>query len=363
MDIEQFLITPENLDQYLTKFQNYEQKSELANRDFWKDKKILVTGISGFVGSHLVEKLLEYGSDVHGLVRRHAVPHYPHLAKYEGKITLREGNLTDINSLRSVITDVEPQVIFHFGAQSFVPTSFRVPIETYMVNIMGTANLLETCRNHGNLEAIHIAGSSEEYGKVAPEHIPITEQAPLCPMSPYGISKVATDKLGVGYHEMYGLPTVITRAFNHSGPRRGLQFVTSVIARQIARCLIRGTRDITIGKPDSIRDISYVGDIIQGYLLAVEKAKRGTPYNIGHGYGITIENIIKVAAKINGLDDVQIKIDEGRARPAEVGILICDYTKAKNDFGYESRTPITVSIQRAIDYFKANPELLDVERN
>lgn len=363
MDFKRLLITPENLDEYLEKFKGYEKEKDLAKKGFWEGKRVFITGISGFVGSHLTEKLLEYGSEVHGLVRRHAIPDYPNLKQYEGRISLVEGNLTDMNSLFSAIKKVEPQIIFHLGAQSFVPTSFRVPMETYMTNILGSANLFEVCRLHEGIEAIHIAGSSEEYGKVEMEDIPITEETPLRPMSPYAVSKVATDKLAVCYHDMYGLPTVITRGFNHSGPRRGLQFVTSVIARQIARCVMRKTKDVVIGKPDSVRDISYIKDIIQGYCLAVEKAKRGIPYNIGHGFGITIENIVKIAAQLNGVDDIRITIDKERTRPAEVDVLICDYSKAKEDFGYKSVTPITVSIQKAVDYFKENPHLLDIERH
>ncbi len=362
MDVSKWLITPENLDKYLENFKDAGSR-ELVNREFWEGRKVFVTGISGFVGSHLVERLVGAGAEVSGLVRRHAIPDYPNLKDYEEKVQLLEGNLTDYNSVLSALRKVEPSVIFHLGAQSFVPTSFRVPMETYETNVIGTANLLEACRALEGVEAVQVAGSSEEYGKVRMEDVPISEKAPLRPMSPYGFTKVATDKLAACYHDVYGLPTVITRGFNHSGPRRGLQFVTSVIARQVARCALRGGNEITLGKTDSVRDISHVGDIIQGYLLAVEKGKRGTPYNIGHGFGVTIENIARIAALSSGVDGLKIRLDEKRLRPAEVDILICDYSKAKEDFGYRPVTPLTVSIKECVDYFKARPHLLDIERH
>ncbi|MBI4021232.1 MAG: GDP-mannose 4,6-dehydratase [Candidatus Aenigmarchaeota archaeon] len=363
MDWHDLLITPENFEAYVSRFSPPENVRDLAVRSFWEGKRVFITGISGFVGSHLTDKLLEYGAEVHGLVRRHSVATYPNLKDTIDRVSLIEGDLEDIDSLASALDAAEPQVIFHLGAQSFVPTSFRVPLSTYSSNIMGTANLLEAVRKAAYpVEAVHIAGSSEEYGQVDAANLPITEATPLRPMSPYALSKAATDLLGSLYHRVYGMPTVITRGFNHSGSRRGLQFVTSVIARQVARCLIKGGTTIAIGKKDSVRDFTHVADMVQGYLLAVEKGKRGEPYNLGHGYGITIENLAKVASAIYGVNP-SIVIDSTRFRPAEVDILICDYAKAKRDLGYAPRLSLKTSIQDAVEHFRANPELVDIERH
>lgn len=358
----EFLITPENLDAYLQKFPK--EVKELANPNFWKGKRVFVTGVSGFVGSHLAEKLIEYGCEVHGLVRRHSTPEYPNIRHIMDKIHLHEGNLDNFDSMLNIMERVEPHIIFHLGAQSFVPTSFRSPTETYTTNVIGTSNVLEAIRKlEIPVEAIQVACSSEEYGKVDEENAPIHEDVPLRPMSPYGASKVATDVLARSHFNMYGLPTIVTRGFNHSGSRRGLQFVTSVIARQVARNLVKGGKDIVIGKPDSIRDFTHVDDMIQGYMLGVEKGRRGEPYNLGHGFGITIENLAKVAAKINGIENPNIIIDKRRFRPAEVDLLICDYSKAKRELGYFPQRPISVAIQDAVNHFKNNTHLLDVERH
>jgi GDP-4-dehydro-6-deoxy-D-mannose reductase len=364
-DINKFIIDPENLDSYLSNFKNHEEsiKTNIFDEKSWNEKRVLITGISGFVGSHLTEKLLEVGANVSGLVRRHAVPEYPNISHIPNKINLIEGNFNDMSSLINAIETSEPDVIFHLGAQSFVPTSFRCPIETIEVNTLGTANLLEAVRkSKNNVKRIQLAMTSEEYGFVKPDEVPISEQNPLRPMSPYASSKVAAEYIARTYYKAYGVPIIITRAFNHTGPRRGLQFVASVIARQITKCLINNTNEITLGYAQAIRDFTDVRDIVQGYILAVEKAKLSTPYNFGHGFGITIENLAKLTGKVNNID-IKINTDKSRFRPSEVEILICDYSKAKNELGYKPRIPLTKTMLDLVNYFKNNPQLLNLERH
>lgn len=360
------LIEPENLEPYLNNFKDYETelKTNLASEKFWNDKRVLITGISGFAGSHLAEKLLELKAKVIGFIRRHAVPEYPNITHLMNKIELVEGSLQDINSLYAVLENYQPEVIFHLGAQSFVPTSFRTPIETFDINIMGTANLLEALRRSDiDVEGVHIACSSEEYGMVFPNEVPIKETNLLRPLSPYAASKVAADKIAETYHKCYGIPSVIVRAFNHTGPRRGLQFVTSVITRQIASISLKKTDKVVIGNMEPIRDFTDVRDIVQGYLLAIEKAKRGQPYNLGHGWGISIGNLIKLAANVEGIEKYKIEVDKKRFREAEVEILLCDYTKAKEEIGYRPRIPLTKAVKDNIEYFKKNQHLLSIERH
>ena len=363
--LKDLLIDPNNLDKYLSNFKNFkkEMKKDLVNINFWKEKRVLVTGVSGFVGSHVTEKLLELGCEIFGFVRRHSVPEYRNISHIINRIRLIEGNLTDFDSILTVLNDIEPEVIFHLGAQSFVPTSFKVPIETYETNIVGTAKLLGACRkSSADVKTIQIACSSEEYGLVYPDELPITENNPLRPQSPYGASKVATELIAKTHYTCYGTPVKITRAFNHTGPRRGLQFVTSVVARQIARDIVKKKNTVTIGNPKPIRDFTDVRDMVQGYLLSVEKGKIAEPYNLGHGCGISIENLIKLTANIYGLN-VKIEIDKLRFRPAEVEVLICDYSKARKELGYMPRIPLTKAMYDNVEYFKNNPYLLDVERN
>jgi GDP-4-dehydro-6-deoxy-D-mannose reductase len=233
MEIDKkFLIDPDNLEDYLGRFKDYENemKKDLADRSFWEGKRVFVTGANGFVGSHLIEKLVDFNADVYGFVRRHSVPDYPNLNHLEGRVELVEGNLQDLDSILSAFGKIEPEVVYHLGAQSFVPTSFRCPIETYETNIIGSANVLEAMRKFDHsVEALHVACSSEEYGLVYPNEVPITEENKLRPQSPYAISKVALEMMAKVHHKAYGTPTKITRSFNHTGARRGLQFVTSVI--------------------------------------------------------------------------------------------------------------------------------------
>lgn len=272
----------------------------------WKEKNVLITGISGFVGSHLAKNLSKKESNIFGLIR----------GKSDGKITknlidqkvydninLIEGDLTDITSIANCLDTSQPDYIFHFAAQSFVPRSFQNPMETQQTNCMGTSNLLEVLRIKDLNAKVIFAGSSEEYGLVIssenqfqrakseygsifpePENIPelpIKETNPLRPMSPYAVSKVYGDYLMRNYYHSYGLDTVISRAFNHEGAGRGLMFVTSVITNQIMKYKLGELNKITIGNINSFRDWSHVSDIINGYLLLAEKGKSGEVYNQG----------------------------------------------------------------------------------
>ena len=361
--LQQYLIDPSDLDSYLSNFPgSYEQ---LAKETFWSDKRVLITGISGFVGSHLTDQLLQMEARVYGLVRRHSVPQYSNVRHIIDQIDLYEGNLTDSASVLDIVRKVEPNVIFHLGAQSFVPTSFRNPHETYETNVIGTSNVLEAVRRTETVERVHHACSSEEYGKVYPNEVPIKETNPLRPQSPYAVSKVAHEYAARTHAECYGVPSVITRGFNHTGPRRGLQFVTSVVCRQILRISKEETSRkgvVKLGNPNAIRDFTDVRDMVQGYLLAAEKAKIGEPYNLGSGWGITIGNLVKLAAKIEGVE-VKIEIDKDRLRPADVEILICDSTKAQEELGFKIQIPMTKAVEDNIAYYKEpqNLGLIDLE--
>lgn len=272
----------------------------------FKNKNVLVTGISGFVGSYLADYLVQQGANVYGLFRRRADGICPYNIKCRGiidDISLLESELLDISSIASALDKSKPDFIFHLGAQSFVHRSFACPSETMDINCTGTSNLLEAVRNKGINPVIVFAGSSEEYGLViysneqyktvskkygvvfpAPSSIPevpITEENPLRPMSPYAVSKVYGDFLMRNYHASYGLRTIISRGFNHEGAGRGIMFVTSALAKQVMQ-IKRGEIDrITVGNVNAFRDWSHVTDIIKGYCLIAEKGKYGDVYNQG----------------------------------------------------------------------------------
>lgn len=272
----------------------------------WKDKRVLITGISGFVGSYLAKYLVDKGTDVYGLVIRKAdeAPRKNLVDRgVHEDVNLVKGDLTDVSSISLALNESEPEVVFHFGAQSFIPRSFSHPLETMNSNCAGTANLLEAIRIKDIDPAVVFAGTSEEYGLVIssevqyeraldkygtifpePEKIPelpITERNPLRPMSPYAVSKVYGDYLMRDYYHSYGMKTVVSRGFNHEGAGRGAMFVTSVVTNQVMKLKLGETDRIKIGNVNAFRDWSQVTDIIEGYCLLAEKGKRGDVYNQG----------------------------------------------------------------------------------
>ncbi len=269
-------------------------------------KRALVTGITGFVGPLLASSLLKDGYEVYGLYRKRADGRKPTRLVETGilnRVKLVEGDLTDMGSILQALKSVEPEVIFHLGAQSFVPKSFNNPIETYMINTVGTLNLLETVRIL-DIDPIFIfAGSSEEYGlqfldekhyarmlekykNIFPEpdrlpELPINERNPLRPMSPYATSKVHGDFLTRNYFISYGVKGIVSRAFNHEGPGRGPHFVTSTIVRQALMYKLGEVDSIRIGNVNAFRDWSHVEDIVEAYKLLGEKGRAGDVYVIG----------------------------------------------------------------------------------
>jgi GDPmannose 4,6-dehydratase len=272
----------------------------------WKDKNILITGISGFVGPYLARYLLDKGANTFGLFRRRAdgvMPKGVVDKNVEKQIHMVEGDLTDITSLGTALDEAKPDVIFHLGAQSFVFRSFSHPLETLEANTIGTGNLLEAVRLKDIDPTIVFAGSSEEYGLVfssneqyeharrkygaifpEPETIPelpIRETNHLRPMSPYAVSKIHGDYLMRTYYYSYGLKTIVSRAFNHEGGGRGAMFVTSTIANQVMKLKLEDQNKIVIGNVNAFRDWSHVMDIIKGYALIAEKGKHGEVYNQG----------------------------------------------------------------------------------
>lgn len=332
------------------------------SESYWKGRDVLITGISGFLGSHLAEKLLSMGANVHGLLRRHAVPHYPNIAHLRGKVSLVEGDLMDVPSLLTAIEKSGASVVFHLAAQSFVPLSFEAPYATYEPNILGTANLLEAIRRSKGVEKMQFAGSSEEYGLVLPNEVPIKETNPLRPLSPYAASKVAGDYICYTHHKCYGINAVRTRAFNHTGPRRGLHFVTSVIARQVARGMKYGDKQVVLGNLEPKRDFSDVRDILRGYMLAIEKGKPGEVYNLGSGRSVSIGELAALCIKIGGQEGrMDVVVDKTRYRPAEVMHLECDYSKAKRELGWTPLIPLEQTMKDLLDYYLAHEEFLGIE--
>ena len=357
-----FMIDPEKIDEYLDDFKN--RTTALPNENYWKEKRVLITGISGFAGSHLAEQLLDLGCEVHGTIRRHAVPMHENIEHLRGKINLHEADITSAERILSMFEEIQPNAVFHLAAESFIPTSFREPVRVTHNNIIGTINLFEAARRFdSDLESVQVACSSEQYGLVDPSEVPVTEDLkknPFRPRSVYGISKCATEQIAWLYHNSYGVPSIITRGFNHEGPRRGIQFVTSVVHRQIVEILENKRDKFVIGNPNAIRDFTHVKDTVNAYIILSEKKKFGEPFNICSGKGIIIADYVRLAKIIYNID-ADVFIDPQRMRPSEVPLLIGRNDKIINETGWRPVRSIIDIIKEGVEYFQSHPEMLGIE--
>lgn len=313
-------------------------------------KKAFITGIAGFVGSHLAELLLSKGYEVHGLCRPRSKT--DHIESIYSKLHLSDADLMDSHSLYDSISRIKPDYIFHLAAQSFVPTSWKSPSVTLEVNVVGSANLFEAVRQAGINPAIQIACSSEEYGLVHKDEVPITENNPLRPLSPYAVSKVAMDYLGYQYHESYGMNIIRTRGFNHTGPRRGATFAESSFARQIAM-IEKGKQEpvIYVGNLDAERDYTDVRDMVAAYLLSVEKCEPGEVYNICTGESIVIGDMLDLLLSFSKVK-VEIKEDPERMRPSDVPILTGDNSKFVAKTGWKPTIPFKQTMEDLLNYWR-----------
>ncbi len=309
--------------------------------------KVLITGISGFVGSHMAEYCQEKGCEVHGTIRyRSDKENIIHLEN----LHLHECDLTDAHAVRRTIEEVKPERIFHLAAQSYVLASWKEPMHTLDNNIRSELNILEAIRGIKDYDPlIQIAGSSEEYGNA--ENMPIAEDTPLLPVSPYGVSKVAQDLLARQYFKSYGIKCVVTRGFNHTGRRRGEVFVCSNFAKQIVE-IERGKKPIIFhGNLDAERDFTDVRDMVNAYWLALEKGEPGEVYNICSGKAIKIKSILQKLVQLSNVN-ITLKQDPKRMRPSDLEVLLGDCTKFKEKTGWEKQYSITDTLKEILDYWR-----------
>lgn len=407
-------------------------------QDNLKDRRVLVTGITGFVGPHLAKGLLDEGAIVYGLVRRRSDGNLRRGLVDLGidkQVTPIEGSVEDLTSLLTALDRSQPDYIFHLAAQSFVERSFINPLETFQANATGTTNLLEAVRikDRNNTRFI-FAGSSEEYGLVISsqqhldaylkEHkhifpypvripeLPVKETNPLRPMSPYAVTKVYGEYITLNYHRSYGLKSLVTRAFNHEGGRRGSTFVTSTIARQVVQLRYGSIDKIKIGNLNAFRDWSHVDDIVEGYKLVALRGEEGDVYNLGSGrtnsvltyllwtlqeagYPVQSISTLKGERKVSqpaenvkikkfgiefegsraddlmlddelsflshdagvrvetGKGDISIEFDKERFRPADVPILLSDAGKARETLGFSTKYTLKDIILDQLNYYAA----------
>lgn len=312
--------------------------------------KVLITGITGFAGSHLAEFLLLMGLEVYGTARwRSKTDNIDHL---RDSLNIVNADIRDGYSLQSLLESVNPDYCFHLAAQSFVLESWSSPLETLGTNILGTTNILQAIRSKCPKCRVLIAGSSEEYGLVHPEETPIQETNPLRPMSPYGVSKAATDHLGLLYFMSYKLPVVVTRAFNHTGPRRGEVFATSNFAKQIAE-IEAGKKEpiLRVGNLEAIRDWTDVRDMVQAYWEVINDGYPGEAYNICSGKGIKVGDMLSMLLGMSGRG-IKVEQDPSRMRPSDVPILIGDFEKLRQRTGWEPKIPFEKTLKDLLNYWR-----------
>jgi GDP-4-dehydro-6-deoxy-D-mannose reductase len=248
---------------------------------------------------------------------------------------------------------VRPDWIFHLAAQSFVPTSWTAPTESLTTNVLGQVNIFEAVRKIGLKCRIQLACSSEEYGMVYPDEVPIRETNPLRPLSPYAVSKVAQDMLGYQYWMSWKVDSVRTRGFNHEGPRRGPVFVASDFAKQIAD-IEKGRRPpvLGVGNLEAKRDFTDVRDIVRGYFLALEKCEPGEVYNLCSGKAWTIQQVLDHLLGLTKAK-IEVKVDPARLRPSDVPILLGDNSKFVAATGWKPVIPFEQTLADMLEYWRA----------
>jgi GDP-mannose 4,6-dehydratase len=315
--------------------------------------RVLITGITGFVGSHLAEYILAQhpGTEIVGIKRwRSPKDNIRHLTN---QVRLHDCDLRDLGSLIRVFGEEKPDVIFHLAAQSFVPTSYNAPVDTLETNVIGTCNLLEALRILKLDPVVHICSSSEVYGQVRPEEVPIRETCPLRPVSPYAVSKVGEDMLAFMYWQAYKIRTIRTRMFTHSGARRGEVFVDSFFALQVARIEL-GLQPpvVRVGNLDSVRTFADVRDTVRAYWLLAQKCPAGE-YNIGGDITMTIREMLDL---LLGMTTSKLKIevrqDPALMRPADVTLQIPSSDKFKAATGWKPEIPYQQTLLDMLDYWR-----------
>jgi GDP-4-dehydro-6-deoxy-D-mannose reductase len=309
--------------------------------------KVLITGATGFAGSHLADYLLDsIKAEVHGLIRPRSRTEF-----VRSDVIYHEADITDYSAVATVVREIQPDFIFHLAAQSFVPLSFKAPTPTLVTNITGTLHVLEAVKQECPDAIVQIAGSSEEYGLVEPHECPIVESQPFRPMSPYALSKVGADLLAQQYHRSYKIKTVITRAFNHSGPRRGKSFVTSKIALATAQMIVNEAKPIIqLGNLDAVRDFTDVRDTVKAYWMLANTARYGEPYNIGTGVGHSIKELVNIFRNISEID-FKVEQNPEFMRPSDVPLLLCNPMKTVIATGWEPTVPFEETMMNLLDYW------------
>jgi NAD dependent epimerase/dehydratase len=319
------------------------------------NKKVLVTGADGFIGSHLVEALLNEGCDVKAFTYYSSFNSWGWLDTFSReklkKIEVFTGDIRDPNGVRTAVKDVD--VIFHLAALIAIPFSYHSPDSYIDTNIKGTLNILQACRDY-DIKRVVVTSTSEVYGTA--QYVPIDEKHPLQGQSPYSASKIGADKIAESFYRSFGTPVVMARPFNTYGPRQSARAVIPTIITQ----LINDKKDINLGSIHPTRDFNYVGDVCQGFIcLAQSDETIGKEVNIGSGSEISIGSLVKLLIELTGRD-VKIVSEDIRKRPdnSEVERLVCDNRLIKEITGWKSETTLREGLLNTIEWFSDRENLM-----
>ena len=314
--------------------------------------KVLITGVSGSGGSYLVDYIVANHPSVelHGISRWHSTATLKNLSASKENVVCHECDLNDFSSVCSVVTAVKPDAIFHLASHANVRASFSTPLAVLNNNIMGTANLFEALRVGGLNPVIQLCSTSEVYGQVDPKCVPITEETPLNPSSPYAVSKVAQDLLGLTYFRSYKMEIIRTRMFAYINPRRSDLFA-SAFARQIARIELGLQDELVHGNLDSVRTLIDVRDAMEAYWIAALHCRSGEIYNIGGLTSMSVGEFLEILIKESGVP-IKTKPDSSLFRPADVTLQIPNVEKFHEATGWSPKYTIEESIKNLLEYWR-----------
>ena len=323
--------------------------------------RVLITGISGMVGSHLADFLLANTDwEIHGLARwRSQLDNVNHLlprVNLKDRVFFHYGDLRDYISLQNVVEQCKPDYVFHLAAQSYPQTSFTAPLDTLDTNIQGTERLLEALRRCPGIDPfIHVCASSEVYGRVPTEKVPINEECTFHPASPYAISKVGTDLIGRYHAEAFGQKVMTTRMFTHTGPRRGDVFAESTFAKQIAMIEAGHIAPvIKVGNLASLRTWADVRDAVRAYyMLVTVNPLPGQYYNISGAWSCTIGDMLSHLLSLSTCKAIRIETDSDRLRPIDADLQVPDTSKFQKHTGWKPLIPFSQTMSDLLEYWRA----------
>ena len=310
-------------------------------------KKALVTGITGQDGSYLAEFLLEKGYEVIGMVRRTSTLNFQRIDHIQDRLTLAQGDLLDQSSLVDIVREHCPQEVYNLAAQSFVPTSWKQPVLTGEFTALGVTRMLEAVRMVDPSVRFYQASSSEVFGKV--REVPQTERTPFYPRSPYGVAKVYGHWITVNYRESYNLFACSGILFNHTSPRRGLEFVTRKVSHGVARIKLGLAKELHLGNLNAQRDWGFAGDYVQAMWLMLQQ-ERPDDYLIASGQTHSVRELCEVAFSHVALKwQDHVIVDPQFIRPADVEQLVGDASKAHRVLGWQPGVSFPELVRMMVD--------------